>query len=341
MRLEIILGTLLISSVHFSNAFAGTGSSGGGMVVACSKGSETTYELLDLYEAKKNPKIQIVDSTGDINSDYRILYRNLFSLRKGNQVFDARNPEVDPSKIDAYIDSNLVGISKLINWHNDKTSLPSTHDQGVNANFSANCKLEQLAIFYDDSRRMTVDQKIWEKLDTLSQAALLMHEEFYFNQRQIGDKNSENSRLYVAEVLSKNGAIPAYSNAKSFQFFCNARNDSLPRIGQTDFFLNISQNNKGGKDLELQFTYLLGREMLVKSSAKMSNVQLEVTDSFYGLVTDESSSAVTVKSNLETLHGKGFQITLMTTPGKSTSLSISKDGKLLGIVDTRMCTQIH
>lgn len=72
------------------------------------------------------------------------------------------------------------------------------------------CTLEQLANFTHEGD-IYVSIEIFEKLDNLNKAALLIHEAVYAARREFGDTDSLKSRKVVAELFAEDYRYPVFS----------------------------------------------------------------------------------------------------------------------------------
>jgi len=321
MQSFLILLALMISSlVHAQGESAmGAGSSGGGMVVVCNHPSvgHTRIELLDVYEARKNKAIKVVESTNDLNQDFIRMNRNKSLLQgKGG------------TETNAYFENQLNGIlTKLIDWHYGPDPLEFTNDQGQMLKLPVGCSLVQAAIFHDKPHKMVVDFNIWNQLDSLSQAALLIHEEFYFYQRQLGIKDSASARNLVGQVLASKGAVSAWKGQEKFNYKCFARNHALPRTGTTDFLLNMTKKENGFVELNLQFVSLLGQDLLTLTLATFKGLPLNFSNIMYGLETNTDYQETATTSELKSTFLKGISIDFLTFPGKSSKLIVREKNK--------------
>ncbi len=333
---QILAWALFISSiqiVYAANMNMGTGSSGGGMVVVCKTPQSETIELLDVYEANNNSKIITIPPSGSLEIDYNRAYKNLMALKAGS-------PVPASEELNKYIQAHLRGALNLVQW-SDEAELRSTQDQGQIALLPSNCQLKQVAIFIDSTHSMIVNKMLWNKMSSLSQAALMLHEEFYFDFRQLGDKTSEVTRSYVAQVIAKLGSHSAFENTNGYKTQCYARNNSIPRIGATDFFLDVRDIGSGVQQLTLQLTSLLGRNLLTKTMAQMFVKNAQVSPSFMDGITYNQSEEIKIDSSIDTLLGEGYSVRLKLSPSEITKLQFSKDNNFLGEVEIRSCNAIN
>lgn len=137
--IKIIAITLSVAGA----AFAGNESGGGGTVIACKSATtnEVTYELLDVYEARQNPKIRIIKSSHNLVKDYIQLLKNKDILEGRDESYIGMEP---------YFEKRLNDIfSKLVIWHTEGNELPFTNDLGQSFQLPKRCELKQLAVFYD------------------------------------------------------------------------------------------------------------------------------------------------------------------------------------------------
>jgi hypothetical protein len=198
-----IAASLIISTSVWAS---GPGSTGGGNSVVCRDTNKqiVSAELLDLYEARskgvtllpigsqnyldaalsvaKNIDqggagigFTVVEKQGDLVSDVALL--SMFNPRAylQNSV-----KQIDQHKI---ILPPGVGLSPI----NDSNGfiLPE------------NCKIEQLAEYKDANDQLYIIGDIWDHLDNLNKAALLVHEGLYQHLRADGETSSQSARIAV------------------------------------------------------------------------------------------------------------------------------------------------
>jgi hypothetical protein len=195
----------------------GGNSDGGGNAVVCRDAQDNVVsaEMLDLFEARLiHDRVPNVDP----NKDYFELARevalrideggsgrdmlSLSTLREGGpggRILE-RNMSFFPQVRWAWTDQDVrlakrvmrvvpgVGLKKIMDY--DSPFIPK------------NCKVEQLAVYQDKTERLLVAGEIWEKMDNVNRAALLVHEGVYKGHRRAGATNSDRARWMVGLAFS-------------------------------------------------------------------------------------------------------------------------------------------
>jgi hypothetical protein len=182
--------TFLIVGLLSFGAFAYSGEKGnGGYSVVCrtEQGQITSAELLDIYEGrvihKKNFAV-------DLNSVDDLIDLGRERLTRYPEFLQKIDKEI---KI---IDQNIVFIPEGNELEETDDAFPPIKKKG--------CKFEQLAN-YQDSGEVLVSQEIYDQLDNVNKAALILHEAIYsFRRKALGEVTSVNSRRLVAEIMATN-----------------------------------------------------------------------------------------------------------------------------------------
>jgi hypothetical protein len=181
-----------IAAILPLTALAGPSTSGGGFAVVCrnSTGVIESAEILDLFEARTVHKFELMKSSGDELRDYVRAVSNGYRLQGYNP------PISDQEMID-----NVEKFRKIMTWLPEDEKLPNLDDLGLSISVPVGCKIEPLAIFYDNQNIVVIDKAIWTAMDSLSQSALVLHEIYYHAFRQLEidpDVNSIEARLITA-----------------------------------------------------------------------------------------------------------------------------------------------
>lgn len=309
---------LLLACISLTElAHARTGIDGGGaMAVVCNGAEGESVQLLDLYEAKALPGIRVFQATGDLLEDYLRLTNNSLRLQGANWTFPTEEA-----------DKKLTHMLSLIDWHDDATPLPFLGDQGKSVDLPANCKLQQLAIFFDSTNRMKVDRELWSKLSSLDQAALLKHESYYYNERQNQETTSESTRSYVRQEASA-GFSPVLKDApsNSLKYFSWEASSAKGRS-----YLAIERVRKNGsEDVVFHFKILSGRVLLVNTNATFKDLIFDVrkADDTVGALLYPKSSSVnkTLKVKIESEHRDDWELQLQFIANKPIEISLLQDG---------------
>jgi len=145
------------------------------------------------------------------------------------------------------------------------------------------------------------------------------------------------ARSYVGQAIAKLGAQSAYENTSSFKTKCYARNDEIPQIGVTDFFMDLRDVGPNAQQVTLRFTSILGRNLLTKTSAEFIVKNAELIPSMMDGLNYNKKQEINQSSNLETLLGNGYAAKLKLSPWHTPELQFFKDGQSLGAVEIRSC----
>lgn len=168
------------------SSFAGDKGNGGYSVVCrTEQGQITSAELLDIYEG-------------------RVIYKRTYAVNQNSveDLIDIGRERVAKyahflSKLDreiGLINQNLIFIPEGNELESTDDAFPPIKKRG--------CKFEQLAN-YQDSGEVLVSQEIYDQLDNVSKAALILHEAIYsFRRKALGEITSVNTRKLVAQMMA-------------------------------------------------------------------------------------------------------------------------------------------
>lgn len=253
MKKSVLLGVLVSSTM----TWAGPSTSGGGFAVVCrdSESRIKSSELLDLYEGRVLYGFELMPASGDMVKDY------VRSVKNGYRHQGAPSP-LSESEISQNVD-NFMRIAEFLSVDE---KLPNLADHNSSVALPESCKLEPLAIFYDEQEVIAIDGEIWNSLDSLSRAALVTHESVYRDFRRVKvapDLNSVEARTFTASDFAINlGSVTdgLPSDAKYVQTNCS---DRIPLCAETTFAYKISGKvlNDSQLMMRLQFLQLAGRPL--------------------------------------------------------------------------------
>ena len=242
--LMALLGLILPSQL----AMAGVGSSGGGKAVICrnTSGQIAFGQLLDLYEVVAVYHNELLPPLATLEEERRRTNERIRTIL-GDQR--ATGPAGD--------EENMRHLQKELNSAIFlPTPLPRTDDVGTPVALPEGCKLEQVAVFEDDPVKLTIYQEIWDYFDSQNKNALLMHEFFYWNNRRVGDTNSETSR-WATNVLFANKPVLAIDNqVPSDASYCETDRQGVG-AKLNSFYMFSNPNDR--THTRLQFMILMGR----------------------------------------------------------------------------------
>lgn len=283
-----ILAAAFSYSLSASASVIGGSDGGGGVGVRCldSTGKTTSFELLDLYEARQrhltishspNNAKEATDLVTDLifphfwNPDTipvseikKNTYEPFLNIFKGT-----------PSKAPNSIQTNVEFGADL----------PLSSDIG-HYNIPAQCRLEQIAYFSDIQNTLHISQSHWNELNWLNRSALLAHELVYMLERQDGLENfgkgggkmtSELSRFFVGSLFSTNPIPPKSTTIPLNRYFVCG--DSPRNHNHVTYFYAFDEN----KSLSAVFNVIQGWGSVYQLKAHFSGADVEeLTDTEQG-----------------------------------------------------------
>lgn len=246
--LILALVTLLITQT----STAGPISSGGGMAVQClNKPNETHFKVLDYYEAEKKYKSQnLTQPSGSLEKDYQQLVINTYFLQGSDIPVDQE-----------ILLRNLQYFESKIQWSlSDK--MPHMNDSGDHFPLEPHCKMVPLAIFYDQEEKILLAKDIWDQLDSINKATLIMHEFYYFQERVYFERTSESTRQFVQYLLTPQLHTPVNSGLNQKIASCTSQGQDFFK-STPNFHFYLVPTKKGTL---IQFSQFSGRPLLVKTA---------------------------------------------------------------------------
>lgn len=185
MKSALLTAAFLLTGL---SAFAGDKGNGGYSIVCRDLNNRiTSAEILDIYEG-------------------RILYRRNYAVDQ-NSVEDliavAKNKVSQFAKFSDKLNKEIALIEKNIVFIPEGNELQET-DDAFPVIKKKGCKFEQLAN-YTDAGELFVSEEIYEELDNVNKAALIIHEAVYSMRRKaLGEETSQNTRRLVAQLFALN-----------------------------------------------------------------------------------------------------------------------------------------
>lgn len=170
-------------------ANAGAWSSGGGSAVVCRAPDQSilSAEVLDIFEARSvYGQNLITHESMAIDDILKVVQERLQTI--------GEDPEGVASVIPK-IHANMTVLPEGVKLEPIHDAKPVALPKG--------CKLEQLAAYIDPTRKVAVDREVWEKLDNLNKAALIVHEGIYQLTRKEGDTDSRRARKLTGYLFSE------------------------------------------------------------------------------------------------------------------------------------------
>ena len=306
----------------FAKSLDGAGSSGGGFAVVCrdQNNNISSAELLDLYEARNRYGLSLIHSTGSLEGDFMLGVQNTYHLQ-GYDNFPI-DQSVKKIGLDRFMD--------IVEFVRSPKSIPAINDIGKTVSIPNNCRAEQVALFIDEHEKVLINEDLWDKLDTLSQAALVSHEEFYFQYRKYNESTSENSRASVAHIYSSNATPAVNENIKSLSFGTSV--PTLLNNGEQALSAFYDEQNNG--KLILYITNLFGRPLVTESKAIFNVDNVEFNNSWTpnvaGMrVTSNIEQLTKIKTAIISNQSKSWELELTLIPNGPVKLGLYQNGVLL------------
>lgn len=190
---------------------------GGGNAVVCrdNDGRVTRAKLLDLFEGEALDDLvpQKFDESLSFEDIAKLVAKNIDRGGGGNNISSVstitnssgvvieRSTGVMPPRNSYSILSWVQFVIKEFKVLPEEVGLEPIPDSG-HFIFPRNCKIEQVAVYKDDSDRIFFVGDIWEAMDKTHKAALIVHEALYKNLRSPSEPNSDRTRKAVALAFS-------------------------------------------------------------------------------------------------------------------------------------------
>lgn len=324
---KLCLSACAAAVIVSTSAEAGVGSSGGGKGVVCRNfnGKIIQSVILDLYEAVNEQGIKLRDSFGSLDQDY------------GAYVHTLRGIEGDSRPVDNELMSYLHETVNHINFTGTGGHLPVTPDVGQVPSFSSACRLEQIAVYHDDSDVLEVDSELWASLDSLNQAALIAHEEIYKLYRRAGDVTSKSVRSLVGRLFSTVPPNSVWNGVPGSAIECWA-NTSNPSTHDTLF--DVFQDPQRPSSTVLNFRRIGGRDTFsqVKISFPVSIDLQKLTRYKLPVTVIDTSANFSGSTQIAEGQFRGFVVSLSYQYRKPFALSITApDGTRTHNVNVDYC----
>lgn len=240
---------------------------GGGRGVRCHKNGKTTVEVLDLYEAKRIYKLNLLDLGKDEEKGKEKFVELLLKHFMGDRI-SAQDAEQSKKYYRKELVDHFVENMRFI----DKGQHLRLLNDSYEPTLEQNCEAVQIAHYYDESI-LIVDRELWDQLDVTNKIGLIAHEAFYFYVRQSGVTNSMTVRKLVGRMLSVEGIRPLSDGVphddENKAIYCSSYGKGADDLSFTMF---ESLNKEGTKGIELVVSSL-GTEMsLFRTAAFFENV---------------------------------------------------------------------
>lgn len=313
---------LLSFVIGSQSANAGGMSTGGGSAVVCrnSQNQIQSAVLLDLYEAQNRFSLALANSSGSFQQDY------LQAARYVDQQLGLNSSE---QMIRATSNAEIYQFDRLTRFTQPGERLPLLADLGEILTPPVGCKLEQLAIFYDNEKYIHIDQEIYQALDSLNKAALISHELDYSGSRIVGETTSEVTRNFVAHRYSVTPRPLPQAGVPANATLCSAN--------QMSFYLYKNQKEKS---LNLQFDILMNRRLLTKSFVQIKGIkwktkQMSVPESL--VIVEEPEVNLDVQLPLQSMQRMNLEVRIRYKTGFPIMITLYQHGKQIQQTLLRSC----
>ena len=192
---------------------AGVLNGGGGKGIVCrdNAGKTMSVELLDLWEERTIRGQTQLPSTGNVAQDVaqalaklKFVSQSRISIYDGTQV-RCRENDCVASEMQKTADAFLNKSPKVVRLRGVK--LIDTKD-AMEIAVPADCAVEQIVNYQPEGGSIVVNEDLYEKMDVLNQAALIVHESLYSYLRHWGNElNSIRVRRAVGAAFSRQNAF--------------------------------------------------------------------------------------------------------------------------------------
>lgn len=189
----------LVSTVLASKEVAsGYEVGNGGRSIVC-KGTPPRVLMLDLYEAEilRGQKVDL----GIVAKDPFVIAQQRLDLLA----------KVDP-ETSRLLSAGLERLRKDISFESEIKLVVIEDSKHSFEPSDPNCHSEQLAVLRKSplpkEKRVLVNRKLWEKMNSVHQAALLLHEIWYERLAYLGERDSVKARYLNSYILGAEFAKP-------------------------------------------------------------------------------------------------------------------------------------
>ena len=342
MKLKLtVFATLFLTTAAQALPIRGPSSGGGGFAVVCPATplTQAKVELLDLYEAKSLPGFVLAKASGSISDDYLASVQRTYTVQGRPDWAQSLRPDILENLNNFFLSSKFVA---------SPDDLPSADDLGAIPQIPSSCSIQQVAFFDDTLEKIYILKDLFDKMDSLSQAALVQHELWYRDLRGLRDTTSQLARLAVGHVFAVRGLIPLQDGVNGNNHEYDASNmvirdsdasGSSSSNEVSNFFIVPLDNGM----MRLQFTAIQGRAQLTKTyiDVPAANWDLKMTrvtsdPSILALVVQTPNQFTQIDSPIEGSMAKGLRIRYTYQTGERITLVLMKDGVVLSeaYVDT-------
>jgi hypothetical protein len=285
----------------WSLQFAGGLSDGGGNAVVCMDANKNikSAEVFDLYEARNLYNFKVKDQGAKSVLE--------IALAAG-QAIDVGGAADDPSDVI----SNHSGSYMRLRTTNVSSDFVQAYVRYVAANMKllepgaklepiddsksilipGNCEFSQLARYVDTNDKIYVNSDIWNRLDNVNKAALLVHEALYKKLRMNGENTSERARAAVGAAMAGLSFTPINEDVPAEALLCWSDKN-------TEYRFAVYENQN--REAVFQFFHLDGKIPLTKTSFK--------TDLAYSPISSSKGGGASVVSEIkDSILDQGYKI---------------------------------
>lgn len=189
MKQYLLVAAMLAGLLFCLRALAAGEKGNGGYSIVCRDSNSliASAELLDVYEGRLLYKKSY---SVDLNTVEELVKIAQDRVRKYVLFASKLNKEID------LIEKNLVFIPEGHELESTEDAFPVIKKKG--------CEFEQLAN-YTEAGEVLVSQEIFDRIDNLNKAALILHEAIYSIRRKaLGETTSQNTRRLVSQLMATN-----------------------------------------------------------------------------------------------------------------------------------------
>ncbi len=217
-KIPALVLTMLSLTAVSGAASAGVRESGGGIAVHCGAGTaKESYQLLDLYEATASGYRDVMEPWSGADRidliEYALDPVMTFDWSRSVTLYDnAKEIDEDLSRRQ-YLEAHpnpRHGLPIRVGRVEFADSLERIEtDFHLMAAVPANCELVQLAVQRWEDRYTSAfvfNHQVWNKLDLVNQAAAILHEVIYEEDRQYNHAEYSDATRYEVGILFTTGA---------------------------------------------------------------------------------------------------------------------------------------
>lgn len=308
----------------------GPSTGGGGFAVQCPQTpiSPAEVELLDFYEGREVLGLQMAKSTGNLRNDYFRAVDRTYTMQ-GNRDYAEQNKN--------WINANLTKFMRNTIFVEHASDLPKASDLGNAPMVPSQCSIQQVAYFEDAANTIYILRPLWDQMDSLNQAGLVLHELFGPEIRKRGFHTSEFSRRSVAHINAVTGAAPILDGLTPSDRSLSASTSQPNGVPDVSVFVAKKLKSLGSELLRLQFSQINGMALLAKTWIDLPYVELDLeraqctSGALLGhmiLKTPGIDLQISVPLNGKLTTGMELKVEMKT--GEPVRLTLSKNGVALG-----------